>query len=159
MPDWGWWIAGGCGAAVLGLYLMRRPLRRIAEEIQFERAREMYDLQRDHLAERFFEAASTTGKPRGLRWKDCELGGAAVFARDRASRELQALLSVTIAFEAIEDSEMEDVQAVSNLRNATAVFHFRQGQWRASGRALFNMNPDEALEHFKSQLEAAPARE
>jgi len=154
MPEWGWWIICVAGMVGLGAFLLRHPLRRAAEEILLERAREMFTLQRDHLAEQFLEAASATGKPRGLRWKRCDFDDGVCFARDQSSRELHALVGVTIGFEAVEGSDMEDVEAVGNLRNATAVFVFRTGQWRSNGRALFNMNPNEALEHFKEQFEA-----
>ena len=43
--------------------------------------------------------------------------------------------------------------AVGNLRNASAVFFFQAGHWHTVGRAVFNMNPDEALVHFKNQYE------
>lgn len=154
MPEWGWWLIGAGGVLGLGTFLLRRPLQRVAEEILLERAREMFSLQRDHLAEQFLESASATGKPRGLRWKSCDLADGVCFARDQKSRELHALVGMTIGFEAVEGSDMEDVEAVGILRNATAVFVFRAGQWRCHGRALFNMNPDEALEHFKTQLAA-----
>jgi hypothetical protein len=48
---------------------------------------------------------------------------------------------------------MEGVEAVGNLRNATAVFVFARGHWSTSGKAVFNMNPDEALRHFQHQYE------
>jgi hypothetical protein len=48
---------------------------------------------------------------------------------------------------------MEGVEAVSNLRVATAVFAFDRGHWTTAGKAVFNMNPDEALEHFRGQYE------
>ena len=152
MPDWLWWLIAP-GGAILLLALAYWPLRRAMEEIILERAREMYDLQKDHLAEQFLEAASATGKPRGLRWKDCQMVNGVLFARDVPTRELQALVGVLISFEAIEGSDMEDVEAVGNLKSATAVFFFRHGRWHSNGRALFNMNPDEAMEHFKAQLE------
>jgi hypothetical protein len=152
MPDWGWWLIGAAAALGLGALLFRRPLERIAEEILLERAREMFSLQRDHLAEQFLESAAATGKPRGLRWTKCDFEDGVFFARDQATHEIHALVGATIGFEAIEGSDMEGVEAVQNLRSATAVFVFRSGQWRSSGRALFNMNPNEALEHFKEQL-------
>jgi len=60
---------------------------------------------------------------------------------------------VTIQFEAIEGGDMEGLPAVGNLRNASAVFFFERGQWRTVGKAVFNMNPDEALVHFQNQYE------
>ncbi len=48
---------------------------------------------------------------------------------------------------------MEGVAAVGNLRNASAVFFFQGGQWRTTGKAVFNLNPDEALARFANQYE------
>ena len=72
----------------------------------------------------FFQAASASGKPRGLRWKAIEWEPAVEFARERASGRLAALVGVTIQFEAVEGSDMEGLPAVGNLRNASAVFFF-----------------------------------
>ena len=95
----------------------------------------------------------STGKPRGLRWKQCDFDGTAEYARDKHSSQIIALLPVTIQFEAIEGGDMEGVAAVSNLRNASAVFFFDRGQWQTVGKAVFNMNPAEALAHFHNQYE------
>ena len=48
---------------------------------------------------------------------------------------------------------MEDVEAVGNLRAATAVFRHQAGQWMTDGRAIFNLNPTEAIRHFHHELE------
>ena len=41
-------------------------------------------------------------------------------------------------------------------KNASAVFHFERGQWLTTGKAVFNMNPDEVIQHFKNQYERVP---
>lgn len=104
------------------------------------------------LQEAFFQAASTSGKPRGLRWKGCQWNELHEWVRDKSNGQLLALVGVTISFEAIEGGDMEGVEAVGNLRNASAVFAF-DGEWRTVGRAVFNLNPDEVLEHFKGSYE------
>jgi hypothetical protein len=118
-----------------------------------EDARKAFDEQRPGLAQAFLAAAAATGKPRGLRWKSLDWEPALELCRDRASGEMVALAGVTLAFEAIEGGEMEGVAAVSNLRNATALFVHRGGRWLPTGKALFNVNPDEALARFAGQLE------
>lgn len=135
------------------LLLAWRPLRALTREIQVERARELFVLQRERLEAKFVTAASATGKPRGLRWKDCGFETAVELARDRQTGQLVALVPVTIQFEAIEGSDMEGLPAVGNLRNASAVFFFQRGQWLTVGKAIFNMNPDEVIAHFKNQYE------
>ena len=93
------------------------------------------------------------GKPRGLRWKACDWNGPLAFARERRTGHLAALAGVTIQFEAVEGSDMEGLPAVSNLRDASAVFFFHRGQWHTVGKVIFNMNPTMAIEHFKNQYE------
>lgn len=161
--QWGqamtWMLVAGPALAAAGAaaWLLLRPLRRWGAEVQAERARELFQLQRERLGHQFLRAAAATGKPRGLRWKDCEFGGDVEFARDTRSRQVVALASVTVRFEAVEGGDMEGLPAVGNLRNASAVFYFEAGQWRTAGRAVFNLNPDEALRHFQGRYEALPA--
>ncbi len=121
-----------------------------------ERARRLFPQQREHLELQFFQAASASGKPRGLRWKAIDWEPGVEFARERASGQLAALVGVTIQFEAIEGSDMEGLPAVGNLRNASAVFFFHRDRWHTSGKTVFNLNPDEALNHFKNQYERLP---
>lgn len=150
--EWGWFGVGMVALAA-AVALGWRPLRKMGRAIQLERARELFALQRERLEAMFVSAASATGKPRGLRWKDCDFETDLELARDRQSGQLLALVPVTISFEAVEGGDMEGVEAVGNLRNASAVFFFQRGQWLTVGKAVFNMNPDEALEHFKNQYE------
>jgi len=120
-------------------------------------ARALFLRQQPQLQEAFFAAAAASGKPRGLRWKACEWEPAVEFARERATGSLTALAGVVIAFEAVEGGDMEGVAAVGNLRNASAVFFFHGGQWRTTGKAVFNLNPDEALVRFQNQYERLTA--
>jgi hypothetical protein len=122
-----------------------------------ERARRLFQQQRERLELQFFQAAAASGKPRGLRWKAIDWESGAEFARERASGQLAALVGVTIRFEAVEGSDMEGLPAVGNLRNASAVFFFHKGRWRTTGRTVFNLNPDEALAHFGNQYERLPS--
>jgi len=123
-----------------------------------EHARRLFQHQRERLELQFFQAASASGKPRGLRWKAIDWGSAVEFARERDSGRLAALVGITIQFEAVEGSDMEGLPAVGNLRNASAVFFFHQGRWHTLGKAVFNLNPDEALAHFRNQYERLSER-
>jgi hypothetical protein len=154
MDELGWWLIpllllGG----LLAIVLAWRPLRRLFHEMQAERARELFALQRERLEAKFLEAAAASGKPRGLRWRDCEWESEVQFAKDRASHEINALVGVTISFEPIEGSEIEEWPAVRDLRQATGVFFFHKGHWHTHGRAIFNMDPRQALAHFREQYE------
>ena len=63
------------------------------------------------------------------------------------------MVAVTIGFEAVEGGGMEDVEAVGNLRAATAVFRVERGNWATDGRPLFNLNPAEAIAYYQDNLE------
>jgi hypothetical protein len=151
-----WWFVGLLGALGLLVALFWRKLRTFGRQVQAERAREMFKLQRQRLEADFLRAAAATGKPRGLRWKECQWEQAVEFVRERQTGRIAALVAVGIAFEAIEGGGMEDVPAVKDLKNASAVFFFSGGQWHTVGKALFNKNPDEAIEHLKNQYERLP---
>jgi hypothetical protein len=151
MDGW-WWVVGLAVAAGVLLALVGR-LRRFGRDVQLERARELFKLQRERLEAHFLKAAAATGKPRGLRWKGVEFDDDVEFARERRTGQLAALVAVTVSFEAVAGSDMEGLPAVGNLRNASAVFFFQRGQWLTVGKAIFNMNPPEAIEHFKVQYE------
>jgi hypothetical protein len=116
-------------------------------------AREAFHKQREWLEARFLTLASQSGKPRGLEWSSCDFDDPVSFARDRGSGELRALVAVTIRFEAIAGGGMEHVEAVGNLRAATAVFTYQNGAWTTAGRALFNLNPVEAIRFYHNELQ------
>lgn len=158
--EW-WWVIGAflvVGGVSLGL--LWRPLRKVWKSDDLDAAQKKFRLQRERLEHRFFEIAANSGKPRGLRWTDCEFQDAVVYARSRTRRgELQAFVGVTISFEAIEGGGMEHVEAVGNLRAATAVFHFDAGAWRTDGRAIFNLNPSEAIDYYHDSLQRVVERQ
>jgi len=112
--------------------------------------------QRPTLAANLLEAATRTGKPRGLSWERCELGDDHLFAVDRATGDLYALAGATVSFAAIPGGGMEDVEAVGNLRYATAMFVHRDGRWDSDGQVVFNLEPAQALERFAESLAPVP---
>jgi hypothetical protein len=154
---WLWLVPVALVLALVVLFLFWRPIRSLGKGIQHERARELFVLQRERLEAQFLTAAAATGKPRGLRWKDCEFEREIELARERSTGQLVALVPVTIKFEAIEGSDMEGLPAVGNLRNASAVFFFQRGRWLTAGKAVFNLNPLEVIQHFKNQYERVVA--
>ncbi len=114
------------------------------------------DLHRD-----FFALASNSGKPRGLRWVSCDWTGEIQVVADEEQRLITAYASVNLGFEAIEGGEMEDVEAVSSIRDGSAVFHFQDGRWGSAGRVVFNMNPQQAAAQMtpgaRKIFDSAPA--
>ncbi|MCH8922174.1 MAG: hypothetical protein IIA67_03365 [Planctomycetes bacterium] len=152
-----WILAAVAASAVtaLAVALAWKPLRAARREARFAQARQAFRQRREWLEAKFFDLASHSGRPRGLRWTDCDFADEVTYARDRRSGRLSALVAVTIGFEAIEGGGMEEVEAVSNLRAATALFQFNgsRRKWETDGRAIFNLNPHEAVEHFQSDME------
>ena len=153
--DWALTLLIGGGVLIVA-GLMAYVVWRWKGTVPPELAAARFQQQREHLEADFFHAAARSGKPRGLRWKECDWERESVFARDKKSGELTALVGVTIQFEAIEGSDMEGLPAVGNLRHASGVFFFRGGRWRTAGKAVFNLDPSETLEHFKQQYERVP---
>lgn len=145
--------AGAIVAAVIAALAWRRRLHRKRRAL----ARESFPHLRPQVERQFMEAASASGKPRGLRWKQIRFHEGHLFASDRVSGALYALVGATISFEAIEGGPMEDVEAVDNLRAGTAVFVFRNGEWTTEGRAVFNLMPEETLERYQSTLKPCRA--
>jgi len=149
------WVSILIGCAVLGTIaaIVWRPLRARMREQQLGRAQRDFHRQRERLEAKFMSLASRSGKPRGLEWVRCDFEDDVVYARHRQSGELSAFVGVTIGFEAIEGGGMEEVEAVGNLRAATAVFRVERGTWATDGRALFNLTPAEAVAYYQDNLE------
>ena len=143
---------GTVAVSVLGLLMYRWQRGRSR---RLEIAREAFHRRREWLEADFLKRAGESGKPRGLEWVDCDFADAVTFARDRTNGQLRALVAVTIRFAAVAGGGMEHVEAVGNLRSATAVFFFDGRQWDTDGRAIFNLNPHETIEHFQHELEQA----
>ena len=120
------------------------------------KALELFRLRREVLEARFFELAAASGKPRGLRWKHCEWKSPVYFARDLQTGLITAFSAVEIHFEAIAGGDMEEVAAVGDVREASAVFHYQHGAWGTGGKALFNMPPELAREKLAGQFTPLP---
>jgi hypothetical protein len=150
-PDWIALTALAIRALVaLVLWIRGRPARRLANRREAAR---QFHARRAELEPAFLAAANATGKPRGLRWVSTRFDPSVLFAADRSTAELYALAGATVSFEAIEGGGMEEVEAVGNLRYATAVFAYRNGHWSTDGRAVFNLEPAQAIERFGDSLE------
>lgn len=148
---WVWILAGSLGT-LAGLAFVAIPLARAWQRRDAQQALQLFRLRREMLEARFFDVARGLGKPRGLRWIECDWQDPVSFARDKETGLVTAFVAVNIRFEAIEGGEMEDVAAVSTIREAAAVFHYRDGIWGTGGRALFNMNPADAVRQLSGQF-------
>lgn len=156
MSGW-WWLAFPIlGFVFLIAWRAWTPLRDRWKEAALAHARREFRLRREALESKFLQLAIASGKPRGLRWADCDFAAEVVYARNRVTGELSAFVAVTIRFEAIPDGPLEDVAAVDCPRAATAVFHYDGRTWKSDGRAVFNLSPAEAIAHFRSEFEFVP---
>jgi hypothetical protein len=146
-----WLVLPIAAFLVAGYWLTTLQSRRRKQVVI--RAREQFAVEHDRLQSAFLSAAAATGKPRGLAWNECLLNDGVLLARDRATNELLGFAAATISFSAIEGGGMEDVEAVGNLRAATAVFHWDGQRWTTRGRTIFNLEPAEVLERYRESLE------
>ena len=147
------WVIGIVAALLTGFIVFAVPLAARWQRRDARQAIFLFRQRRKHLETRFFEMARSAGKPRGLRWLGCDWFDDVTFARDKNSGLLTAFVAINIRFEAIQGGEMEGVAAVDTVRDAVAVFHFHQGSWGTGGKALFNMNPQDALLKLVAQFE------
>jgi hypothetical protein len=144
-------IVGVVVVLLVVLVLLGRPLLARMQSNEAKKAVELFRVQREQLEAKFFDLASRLGKPRGLRWLECDWQDRVEFGRDIQNGMLTAFVAVNLSFEAIEGGDMEDVEAVGLMRDAAALFHFQAGAWGTGGRALFNMNPQDALMRLQDQ--------
>ena len=152
MSIWWWSIAATVAVGLIAGAVLWRKVRAGMRAAEYLRSCKDFHRQRERLEAKFFELAGATGKPRGLRWTGCSFDDDVTYARHRQTGELCAFVSTTIAFEAIEGGGMEEVEAVGNLRAATAVFRFDRSRWQTDGRAIFNLNPAEAIAYYQENL-------
>jgi hypothetical protein len=151
----GWLVWAGllpvCAAAFA--LLAHRLARYLREEFRVDRARDQFRLQREWLEARFLGALSRIDPVERLRWEDARWRDEIVWARDRQTRRLLALVGVEI------DSEPFADEVDSPPRQATAMFEFRKGRWHAEGKRLDEIRPDEAfLRHGRFEPLALPHR-
>ena len=102
--------------------------------------------RQQELQQKFLRLAEQSGKPRGLRWAGCDWLPSLALVHDSESGLLTLFQGVNLSFEAVEGGDMEDVEAVSIVRDGSAVFHRRDGRWGSGGRVLFNMDPQTAAQ-------------
>ena len=140
----------------VGIWITRRilgPWRTARRQKETEQALRLFRLQREQLEAKFFDLASTSGKPRGLKWLEGDWQSEVMFARACDTGMLTAFVGVHIRFEAIAGGDMEGLAAVDTVRDAAAVFQFQRGRWSTGGRVMMNMNPAEAVTRLAGQFD------
>jgi len=119
--------------------IVRRPVRQIAEEMCVDHARALFHQQREWLEARFLGALGRIEPTARVRWEEAHWHDEVLWARDRQTRRLLAMIGVHF------DPSPFDDDSDSEPRNATALFEFRKGRWHAEGKRLEEIRPDEAV--------------
>jgi len=131
----------GAGILSVGVFvtsmILRRPLRQIVEDMHVDHARALFHQQREWLEARFMSILHKADPDEGQRWESAHWHDEVLWARDRQTRHLLAL--VCVHFEA------GRFELSSTRRHATVLFEFRKGHWFAEGKRLDEIRPDEAI--------------
>lgn len=143
-------LATAAGAAIA---MALRPIRAARRAEQMARIQRDFHRQREQLEAKFIDRAAASGKPRGLMWSSVVFDDDVIYVRDRRKRSLRSLVAIEVSFEAIEGGGMEEVEAVSNVRAATAEFLYDGTRWCTEGRVYFNLAPSAAVKYLSADLE------
>ena len=108
------------------------------------RIRALFLTHQGGLLDRFLVTAAKAGTPRGLEWVGVEARGEPLFVRD-ADGGVVALMPVEVQFAPVPGSDMADVPQAREPRPITVVFR-HDGEWRADGRAVFNLTPRQVVD-------------
>ena len=135
----GWLIWAGIlpVCALVTWIIVRRPLRQIVEDVHVDHARELFHQQREWLEARFISALSHADPAEGSRWESAHWHDEVLWARDRQTRHLLAMVCVHF--------EPESFDLLHLTHHATAIFEFHKGHWQVDGKWLDEMRPDEAV--------------
>jgi hypothetical protein len=144
-----------CAAALAGVAtaIALKPMRLARQAERIARAQRDFHRQREPLEAKFIEKAAARGKPRGLRWVDVTFDDDVVYARDRRSRQLKALVAIEVSFEAVEGGGMEEVENVAKAKAATAEFLHDGTRWITEGKVYFNLAPSATVKYLASDME------
>ena len=142
------WIIGAVilpACLVTAWLIVRRPLRRVVEELGVDQARLSFRRQREWLEARFLTALGRVDPIERLRWEGANWHNQVHWARDNQTRQLLAL--VEVAFE---------TDPLDQAGHATALFEYRRGRWIADGKRIDATRPDEAFLHLGRFRPVAP---
>jgi hypothetical protein len=128
---------------VVAWMILRRPFRLSFERMHVDHARDLFHQQREWLEARFLKALSRVDPEEGLRWEEAHWHDEVLWARDRQTRRLLALIGVHF------DSDPFDDPLGARPRHATALFEFRKGRWVAEGKLLDELRPAEAVLRYQ----------
>jgi hypothetical protein len=121
---------------LIAYLILRRPIREICEEIGFEKARQRFREQRERLEARFLTALGRIDPEEQEHWEQADWRDEIVWARDRSTRTLNALVAVRF-----------DPPPFTDLPSpyATALFEYHDGNWSTDGQWFDDLRPEEAV--------------
>ena len=129
------------GCILASWAILRRPVRRIVEDVRLEHARALFHRNRERLEARFLTALERTEPTESELWESAHWHDDVLWARDRQTNHLLALTCV--------EFEPEPFELSSERRHATAIFEFHNGHWCAQGKHFDEIRPDEAIDLFR----------
>lgn len=121
--------------------IVRRGVRILAEDRDLSKARAAFHLQREWLEVRFLNELARTDPVERPRWDDARWHDEVVWARDRQTRRLLALIGVHFDADPFLAAEFSDVPP----HHATALFEYRRGGWLTKGKHFDEIRPAEAF--------------
>lgn len=124
------------GGLVMLAWLLRRSARSLMRGVQVEQARDQFRLHREWLEVGFLDALGRIEPEERERWEDAHWHDEVVWARDRPTGRLLALIGVHFDPRLFDDPP---------ARHATVVFEYHRGHWRADGRRLDEVRPQDAF--------------
>ena len=113
-------------------------LRQLFAKVDHGPAVRLFLENRDAMLELFHQEAIAAGTPRGLHWVSVTSDDEPVFLLNTLDNLLVAFWPVTVMFEPLAGSDMEDVPQATGPRGVLATFPFRRGRWETIGHAIFN---------------------
>ena len=143
-------LAGIAAGSFAAAWLIARPFRRVVDAVRFEQARELFRRRREWLEARFLTNLARTDPIERLRWEEAHWHDEVVWARDRPTGILLALIGVH--FDAVPLFDPPDQPP----RLATALFEFRKGTWITEGKRLDQTLPDEAVLRHRRLVPVVP---
>ncbi len=121
------------GCLLASWAILRRPFRRMVEDVRIEHARGLFHRNRERLEARFVSALERSDPSESELWETAHWHDDILWARDRQTNHLLALTFV--------EFEPEPFELSSEQRHATAIFEFHNGHWCAQGKHVDELRP------------------
>jgi hypothetical protein len=137
----GVWVVVVAACLVPAGLALRRLVVALKADLNFDQARRLFRYQREGLEARFLIALGRFDPIEHRRWEDARWHDEVVWARDRQTRRLLALVGVHFEPDGAADPGLD----FDPPHHATALFEFRKGRWHADGKRIDEVQPDEAI--------------